>query len=55
MERNRYTGGGIPGPSLKVSAAINLVCIWHLLRAQGITPLVFPMTDLPFDVIGELS
>ena len=53
MERKR-TGGGIPGPLLKASAAVNLVCIWHLLRAQQVAPLVFPIDDLPFDVIGEL-
>ena len=51
----RPTGGGIPGPLLKVCAAAVLVCIWHLLVEQRIADLRFPINDLPFDVIGELS
>lgn len=54
MERSR-TSNGVPGPLLKVAAAVNLVSIWHLLDGQESVGVSFPIDDLPFNVIGELK
>ena len=54
MERSR-TGNGLPGPLLKVGAAVVLVCIWHLLTGQHGAEVTFPINELPFSAIPELN